>query len=119
MTDQSDTEKAAEEWAKSYAYMMPNTNLCKERVLAAQEEGFLAGAAWAEPKWIKCSERLPEALETVLVMLAGIAIPCYGYRLGSVISHWAVCDDVGELDNYRDSAVTHWMPLPAAPKEEK
>lgn len=91
----------------------------KENTLAAYKAGLEAGAARAAPKWIKCSERLPEALETVLVMLSGIAIPCYGYRLGYGISYWAVCDDAGELDNYLDNKVSHWMPLPKAPEEEK
>lgn len=65
MTDQSDTEKAAED----HFAIVRDRNLGEgarykvkwSGLYDGQEirEAFLAGAAWAAPKWIKCSERLP------------------------------------------------------------
>lgn len=116
MTDKQTSaaaEKAAEEWARSYAYMMPNTNPCKERVLAAQEEGFLAGAAWAAPKWISAKERLPGDDQDVLVWssVAGEVQMAYMTKGTLTSIHDHLC--TAQL------GITHWMPLPDAPKEEK
>lgn len=113
----TDAEKAAEEWAKSYAYMMPNTNLCKERVLAAQEEGFLAGAAWAESKWISVKERLPEECCDVLAAIWDPHDRVHWYDIlgwgGPDVNKWI------DYEMATHDHITHWMPLPAAPKEEK
>lgn len=64
------------------------------------------------PQWIPVTERLPEPDTNVLV------------RSGSFVSVWSLREgDVYWEDEYsyfHDMCeVTHWMPLPQTPKEEK
>lgn len=71
--------------------------------------------------WIKCSERMPEDDDVVMVYLAN----------GHYCEDW-VDKDTGDFLNYEclwadgkipmqalkhGSYATHWMPLPAPPKE--
>lgn len=58
--------------------------------------------------WIKCSDRMPEIMKTVIV--AEGEYISYMWWNGEA---WDCWDDHGELQD-----VTHWMPLPAAPKPE-
>ena len=63
-----------------------------------------------EPRWIPVTERLPGDGEGVLVWGCGFI------QLG-----WYDMDDGEwrtEYFTYDDGEVTHWMPLPKAPKEE-
>ena len=53
-------------------------------------------------RWIPVTERLPENGERVLV-----------YSL-----YWGVREDLRFMGKFERSDVTHWMPLPQAPKEE-
>lgn len=67
--------------------------------------------------WVKCSERMPERGETVLVLCKGqwcgpIAIA----RLWA-FGQWGLAAN-GEGDSLNPEDVTDWMPLPAAPKGE-
>jgi len=74
--------------------------------------GYGAGYKAAQPKWISVEERLPETIW-----------PCIGYR--RVMGTFSL---VRLASNGRwmfihepeyASGITHWMPLPAAPKEEE
>lgn len=59
-------------------------------------------------KWIKCSERMPEELEDVLVT-DGRSVEVMYLRLGLwyvTSQDSAICGD----------EVTHWMPLPEPPE---
>ena len=58
--------------------------------------------------WVKCSDRMPEIMKTVIV--AEGEYISYMWWNGEA---WDCWDDHGELQD-----VTHWMPLPAAPKPE-
>ncbi|MCH0685641.1 DUF551 domain-containing protein [Escherichia coli] len=59
--------------------------------------------------WIKCSERMPENMSTVIVS-NGTDIGHMWWD-GDNWTSWHRCDSVPE-------DVTHWMPLPAAPEQE-
>lgn len=63
----------------------------------------------AQQRWIPVTERLPEDWEDVLIVSSwGISLGCYD----ACERYWV--DHV----NSEYDPVTHWMPLPEAPKEE-
>ena len=70
--------------------------------------GFSEIVVKIESSWVSVKERLPEDADVVLIAFGGgVSIACYGgdwrhpvYPMSPLLS------------------VTHWMPLPAAPKEE-
>ena len=62
-------------------------------------------------KWISVTERLPESAGTVIVC---------DVREGYV-SAWEYCGEdewIHDEKLWHTSDITHWMPLPSAPKEE-
>lgn len=119
----SDKEKAAEEWANDQEVMLsyPYSRIAmKEEIPRELEKAFLAGAEWAEPKWIKCSERLPEFGDRILAYYSGSfyeVLRCVEGRHDD----YGLCEVifVDEHDDKADEEFTHWMPLPEAPKEEE
>ncbi len=76
---------------------------------------FIAGAEWALPKWIKCSERLPKKGEWVLRYspTRGPETDCIKFILPDGIPAWW-----GDYV-YNCEDATHWMPLPSEPPSEK
>ena len=64
------------------------------------------------PKWIPVTERLPEQNTRVIGFMAWTGITAIEYQHGK----WYSIDHLQPLP---DEAVTHWMPLPQPPKEEK
>lgn len=86
--------------------------LKKIRKSAARIEAMTKRLESAQPKWISVEERLPTELGEVMVCVYGcVTIAWYGgnggFETGSGVIFWA-----------GDGIVTHWMPLPEAPKEE-
>ena len=79
--------------------------------LRAERDALLASA----PRWIACSERMPESDRQVIVYFSDC------FTDGQV---WQDCwsgEIGGEWDSRSDGehrAVTHWMPLPEAPSGE-
>ena len=82
----------------------------------------------SEPKWIPCSERMPEYMETVLTWDGGAfviekRIPFVRDDDGEPLEgDWWVSDDYDECEseyypNLRDGAAIAWMPLPPCYKE--
>lgn len=64
-------------------------------------------------RWISVKDRLPESDKYVLVITAGGLFKtarCNFYKNGTAVC-WATNDGLGE------KAITHWMPLPEAPKD--
>jgi len=59
--------------------------------------------AWhaAQPRWIPCSERLPEEFQQVLI---------WGNQGQAIMSGWCA------VQEYYAYNVTHWQPLPAPPE---
>ena len=56
--------------------------------------------------WVACSERIPEAMVSVLVT---------GTWFHHAVAFW---DGLSWCDLDFEQPVTHWMPLPAAPQQE-
>ena len=120
--------KTPEEMAEEYADRLWESPKYYQPEWIEAEKGFLAGYKAAEnhfrdvtekvgPQWISVKDRLPDIYQRVLILIRGrIFISSieeeYGgeYRDG-VIRFWDGDWDWPE--------VTHWMELPAAPKEEK
>ena len=88
--------------------------------LEADALAYIQQLESTQPKWISVEERLPEHGEVVMVWAKAKpdeeALP---RDILSFASYW--CDDgwvVDFIDDTDDITVTHWMPLPEAPKEE-
>ena len=66
------------------------------------------------PRWIPVTERLPERFIPVIVFGDGV-VGCGDFVGFAEPAHCASWDcDTSEIET-----VTHWMPLPEPPKEEK
>lgn len=99
--------------------------VAERSALRAERDALLASA----PRWIPCSERMPDAGSTVMVYLAEPAFPgamrvvfdCWDEQYESPVSFSTVSVPVGLGwdSGIEYEAVTHWMPLPAAPEEAK
>lgn len=112
--DQTDAEKAADRWL--------DDNFDGDDIpYGDMHTAFLAGAEWAAPKWINLKEKQPIDQQRCLynVVLGG------KYHLSKLdYGEWDAADGrfYGEyLDAYEmeNCVITHWMPLPEPPKEEK
>ncbi|WP_154400841.1 DUF551 domain-containing protein, partial [Enterobacter hormaechei] len=55
--------------------------------------------------WVACSERMPETMESVLVT---------GTWFHHAVAFW---DGLSWCDLDFEQPVTHWMPLPTAPRQ--
>ena len=64
-------------------------------------------------KWIKCSERLPEPLEEVLVCLGGMKMIDVARFDPKFDNRFVTSSNVV----FTKDNITHWMPLPELPKE--
>ena len=71
-------------------------------------------AELSKPKWIPVTERLPEAGERVLCYCRANIYEVMKMRTDGA---WVHNDKVYD-SAYMSGFVTHWMPLPAPPKEE-
>lgn len=95
-------EQMAEEWTE-------DNDECE-----FARDAFLAGYQAAQPQWISVKERLPEVGTWCLWMYpTGPEVNQYEGKLDddTMLFHRSWYDS--------DDEVTHWMPLPEPPKEEK
>ena len=93
-------DKTPEELAKQYCDQFSWNDPREEDAL----EAFIAGYQAAAPQWISVKDRLPEDGVKVLVVSDG-----------ETGASW---HEAGEFGWAIGGTVTHWAPLPAAPKEE-
>ena len=88
-------------------------NSCRSAMLAAAPQSPGSEPATVPGKWIPVSERMPEAEGHYLVW-------ANASRIDGYCDHLAIATyQGGEWSNEFNWLVTHWMPLPAAPKEVK
>lgn len=107
----------ARKYGRAIADLIELNDPCRYRIQAAEEDGFRQGVKWAQQAlWVKCSERLPSSDEEVLVFYkhrcthdGQIYDMVEQGRYSDVLDHWI---------QLQGENVTHWMPLPTAPKEE-
>jgi hypothetical protein len=79
----------------------------KEPIADGKSVTEWAAIGMTAPRWISVKDRLPE--EGVCLGCHGSSVGIYGYLFGE----WFDEDDCICEEGY----VTHWMPLPAPPKE--
>ena len=68
-------------------------------------------------EWISVKDRLPEFKKRVLFVSRGIV--SVGFKVGDESNEWRdelFVDNCGDARS--DWYTTHWMPLPAAPKDD-
>lgn len=118
MKTKEEIEQAANEFAKRCDPL--NQTLEKQ---ADVRLGFKAGAEFANPKWIKCSDRLPEVGQIVLSysLNEGIRQTKYTtYQKGSIGFNEGIKDFWFEWITHNGYAwkhnATHWMDLPQMPE---
>ena len=131
-------EQMAEEWAH-VPRADQNIDECDPTwcdVFHWEVESFLAGYQAAKPQWISVKERLPNLEKTsrslrresscILLVSYGnvyVAHLCEDWTDRShFIFEACTCNcrafDM-DIDEWKLDQVTHWMPLPEAPKEER
>lgn len=110
------TEKKIQEAAEK-AYPLPdksgsdiyNENNLKEYC----QDAFIAGANWAlENRWVKCSDRMPDDFQDVIVICQNHMIVTCTYR-PLFKSFQVLCT---AMDVPHNNPATHWMSLPTPPK---
>lgn len=106
-------EKYAKDWHKDCDY--PEEIL--KHTIKATKTTFLAGYKAAQ-QWISVKDRLPAPQEEVLwwnkaAHQAGVSSYEYMPHCNDTMIEW------GDAGNVSIKNFTHWMPLPAAPKEDK
>ena len=71
-------------------------------------------------EWIKCSERLPEPMQDVLVWSPAFGIAGGEYDVAfqsRFVDEWCGAH-ISSHSEWDFNEITHWMPLPAPPAEE-
>lgn len=119
--------KTPEELVQEYVNKLNDTH----SVIAACVMAFLAGYKAAQdqladadkvmPQWIRVEERLPQHNQQVFYRIRFLTKN--GSKWLFDYGEWDADRQVfyGEFVDYKDlgGTVTHWMPLPPAPEEEK
>jgi hypothetical protein len=113
----NDIQKAAEEYRKNVKEAET------DRILEAWiEKAHRAGAKWERSRhaWVKCSERLPNVGEPVLVIgikESELSQDRYDPSIGLVVwedVNCSNCQDTCYYDMWYTN-ITHWMSLPPLP----
>jgi hypothetical protein len=112
-------EEMAEEWMnEEYGDTSHWVRMGKDMSIDA----FLAGYQAAAPQWISVKDRLPE--NSFLTVLVDFKVTDSNAKLFSLGYYERSKNSSGEWyvqsNSHREKVeVTHWMPLPDGPKEEK
>lgn len=88
-------------------------NACRAAMLAAAPQSPGSEPATVPGKWIPVSERMPEIGDIVLTAMGGVV------NVGEMECSAANCRFFTSVIYGRELPATHWMPLPAAPQEDK
>ncbi|MCB8438267.1 DUF551 domain-containing protein [Klebsiella pneumoniae] len=87
-------------------------NFCRASMLAAAPQSPGSEPATVPGKWIPVSERMPEVGDIVLTAMGGAV------NVGEMECSAANCRFFTSVISGRELPATHWMPLPAGPKED-
>lgn len=87
-----------------------------EHMNALESQLASTQARLAGYEWIPVGERLPKFDKSVLFFIPDAETVTQGYRWRTPLS-WRWSTEEGAL--FEQSKVTHWMPLPEAPKEDE
>jgi hypothetical protein len=71
------------------------------------DKGFADGMLARKDEWISVDERLPDKDDIYLVCLSG---------LPADFDRFVLCEDEDFTGYFEHSKVTHWLPIPEAPK---
>ena len=119
-------EKQIEEMAKVMAngrFVAPNNN--QIRLFIGEAESLYNAGYRKQSEWISVEERLPEPNVNCLVAAKvgnrmvvdlGSREWCFDYRTMEHSYVWSIMND---WDEGEGCEITHWMPLPEAPKMRK
>ena len=103
-------------WRESYWYVWQR---CRAAMLAAAQQSPGSEPATVPGKWIPVSERMPEV---------GVKVLCFPVKdepIHATFNGQLWLQDVSwsgseePIDNVIPVTITHWMPLPSAPHEDK
>ena len=125
------TKKVDGVWTASCEYGRPPYPVVTQEVidrLAAYEDTGLAPEEIQQMRWISVEERLPEEEGLYIVCVDG-EVKWDAYCMFEGVERWLCYDgrlNALYIDPYSSKLtreppyprVTHWMPLPSAPKEE-
>lgn len=108
MTREQEIKKQAEKKALEPSRLM-HPYAKQYKVMSAYEIGFIEGAWWADehPHWISVEDEMPEDnVEVLTINKFNFPVVCYRFR-----GYWF------SRHGNEYVGITHWMPLPEAPKE--
>lgn len=107
-------EKAAEEWADGEGSLwFADISVYTDGHKGAISQAFLAGIQWARENagWFSLKERLPKNFGEYYVYVKNhrVELACFNGEEWSL----TMTDGAG-----LEGDITHWMPLPPAPKQD-
>lgn len=94
----------------------------KTPIELACHNAYKSGYEAAQPKWIKCSDRLPQCTSQHGKNYAsGYVLAMTRYREHEIVQLWnnKQWESQNGESGYEISYITHWMPLPELPSPPK
>jgi hypothetical protein len=88
-----------------------------DKVMKVEVDAFIAGAEYRDglDGWVKVSERLPELPKPYRSEYGFMAVPVTSVAI--VFDGENVFEESYDENGFKDKSITHWMPLPAKPKQ--
>jgi hypothetical protein len=113
--------QSAQELSEQAIKWIKTAPTASERCNQCACEGYVAGYKAAAPQWISVKNRMPKHDQQVLYRIEIKTKNGIGYKLDYGEYDLERQVFYGEYFDYVDEgwSITHWMPLPEPPKEEK
>ena len=116
MTREEEIKKQAEKKALEPSRLM-HPYAKQYKVMSAYEIGFIEGAVWADahPHWISVEDEMPKGGFAIITNGDDVLVGKYNFEKGL----WGVRNKTMFAYTLLPAnwKVTHWMPLPQAPKK--